>query len=192
MNPNESPIVAMSQAELRKHWKSVMFEGILFIVLGFIALIVPAAFSIGFELLVGWLFLIGGGIQLYRAIQSNMAPGFWWMVISSVFAMIFGVLLVFHPLQGLVALTAIIGAFFLADGIVKVLFAYSVREFTPWGWVVLSGLCSIFIGLIVFSGWPFTASWFIGTLIGVYLIINGLGFIMVSAHAHKADKAAGM
>lgn len=187
----ESPIVALSQAELRAHWKSIMFEGVLFVVLGFIALIMPAAFSIGFELVVGWLFLIGGGVQLYRSIQSNMAPGFWMMVISSLISMVFGVLLVFHPLAGVVALTAIIAIFFFAEGIVKIFLAFTVRDFTPWGWILLSGICSLLISLIVFSGWPFTASWFIGTLIGVYLIINGLAFIMVSSQAHLEDIKTG-
>lgn len=191
MNANQNPIVALSEAELRAHWKSIMFEGVLFLILGLIALIVPAAFSIGFELVVGWLFLIGGGVQLYRSIQSNMAPGFWMMVLSALISMIFGVLLVFHPLQGLVALTAIIAAFFMVEGVLKIVFGFAVREFASWGWVVLSGVCSLFISLIVFTGFPFTASWFIGTLIGVYLILNGLSFIMVSSQAHMSDMKTG-
>ncbi len=176
------------QEELRAHWKSILFEGILFVILGVLALSVPAAFAIAFELVIGWLFLIGGTIQLYRSIQSNKAPGFWWSILSALLAMVFGILLVFHPLQGLVALTAIIAAYFLVEGVVKIFFAISVQNFANWGWLLLSGILSIVIALIVFSGWPYSAMWFIGILMGVYLIINGIAFIMIATRAHQLEK----
>jgi uncharacterized membrane protein HdeD (DUF308 family) len=187
--PNIStPFTQITPEEIRAHWKGIMFEGILFLVLGCIALIAPTAFSLGYELVVGWLFLVGGAVQLYRSIQSNYAPGFWFVVLLSVMSMLFGILLVFHPLQGLVALTLIIGAFFFVEGIIKIIFGFTIQNFGPWGWIVLSGLFSVIISLIVFTGFPFTASWFIGTLIGVYLVVNGLGFMMLSYQAHREDK----
>lgn len=181
-------LIAMSQGELRQHWKSIFFEGFLFVILGILALSVPAAFAIAFELVIGWLFLIGGAIQLYRSIQSNKAPGFWWSALSALLAMVFGILLVFNPLQGLIALTAIIAAYFLVEGIAKIFFAISVQKFASWGWVLFSGILSVIIALIVFSGWPYSAMWFIGILMGVYLIINGLAFIMISVKAHQQEK----
>jgi uncharacterized membrane protein HdeD (DUF308 family) len=185
---NNGPIIAMSKEELQAHWKSIVFEGILFVILGVIALSVPTLFSIAFELVIGWLFLIGGTIQLYRAIQSNKAPGFWWSVLSALLAMVFGILLVFHPLQGLIALTAIIAVYFLVEGFIKILLAISVKNFANWGWVLLSGAFSIIIAVIVFSGWPFSAMWFIGILLGVYLIVNGMAFIMIATKAHTEER----
>lgn len=183
MNTDKS-VIFMSQNELQAHWKSIMTEGILFTILGVLALIVPGLFSLTFELVVGWLFLIGGAIQFYRAIQSNGAPGFWMFILSALLSMIFGVLMVFNPLAGLVALTLIIAIFFLLEGIVKIIYAFQIKPFASWGWVLLSGACSILIAWMVFSGWPSSTAWFIGTLIGVYLILNGLSLIMISWQAH--------
>lgn len=186
MNPEDKKtIIQMSHRELQEHWKSIMVEGVLFITLGVIALVLPVAFSIAVEMVVGWLFLIGGGIQLYRSIQSNQAPGFWMMVVSALLAMLLGVLMIFHPLQGLVVITVIIGIYFIAEGIVKSIFALQIQRFASWGWVLLSGVCSIIIGVIVFAGWPSTAMWFVGTLMGVYLIINGVAFMIMANQAHK-------
>lgn len=186
MNPEDKKtIIQMSHKELQEHWKSIMVEGVLFITLGVIALVLPVAFSIAVEMVVGWLFLIGGGIQLYRSIQSNQAPGFWMMVVSAILAMLLGVLMIFHPLKGLVVITVIIGIYFIAEGIVKSIFALQIQRFASWGWVLLSGVCSIIIGVIVFAGWPSTAMWFVGTLMGVYLIINGVAFMIMANQAHK-------
>lgn len=180
-------VIELTKEELRQHKRSVLLQGILFVILGIFALIIPAVFSLAFEWTVGWLFLIGGGIQLIRCIQSNGAPGYWWLILSSLFSMIFGVLLVFNPLEGVMALTMIMALYFLAEGIVKIFFAFELRAFSHWGWILFSGLCSLAISIIVFSGWPFTAAWFIGTLLGVYLIINGLSFIIMATQAHIAE-----
>lgn len=182
----DKSVIFMSQKELQSHWKSIITEGVLFTILGVLALIVPGLFSLTFELVIGWLFLIGGAVQLYRAIQSNGAPGFWMFVISALLSMVFGVLMIFNPLAGLIALTLIIAVFFLLEGIVKIIYAFQIQAFASWGWVLLSGFCSILIAMMVFSGWPLSTSWFIGTLIGVYLILNGISLIMISWKAHKS------
>ncbi len=187
MNPmnNDESIISMSQEELKSHWKSIMFEGALFTFLGALALIIPSLFSLTFELVVGWLFLIGGAIQLYRAVQSNAAPGFWMFTLSALLAMVFGVLMIFHPLAGLVALTTIIAVFFIMEGIVKIIYAFQIQSFASWGWVLVSGICSLLIAMLVFSNWPTSSAWFIGILIGVYLIINGVALMMMSWQARR-------
>ncbi len=175
----------LSQKELRAHWKSILFEGVLFVILGVFALSIPTLFSIAFELVVGWLFLLGGAIQLYRSIQSNKAPGFWWSILSALLAMVFGIILVFNPLQGLIALTMIIAIYFMVEGIVKIFFFFFLQEFATGIFFLINGILSIVISVIVFSGWPFSATWFIGVLMGVYLIMSGLAFIMISTKARQ-------
>jgi uncharacterized membrane protein HdeD (DUF308 family) len=178
----------LTKDELRRHKKSVFTQGILFVILGVVALLVPTLFSVAFEWTVGWLFLMGGSIQLLRCIQAgHQAPGYWMLILSSLFAMIFGVLLVFRPLEGVIALTAIMAFYFLAEGIVKILFALQLRAFSHWGWILFNGLCSIAISFIVFSGWPLSSMWFIGVLLGVYLIMNGMSFIIMASRAHLTD-----
>jgi uncharacterized membrane protein HdeD (DUF308 family) len=191
MNNKQESVIESTYFELRTHWKTVLFHGILFTILGLLAVLVPVIFSIAFEQVIGWLFLIGGAIQFYRCIEYNQATGYWMMLLSSLFAMIFGVLFIFHPLEGIVALTTVIALYFLAEGLVKIILAYVLRESSHWGWFLLSGLCSIAISVIAFSGLPFTASWFIGTLIGVYLIINGLSYMIIAIQAHRADIKSG-
>lgn len=176
--------IELTREEILKHKRSIILQGILFLILGVAALMIPVVFSLTFEWMVGWFFLIGGGIQLIRCIQSNGAPGYWWLILSSLFSMLFGVLLVFQPFEGVAALTLVIAVYFLAEGLVKIFFAFQLRAFTHWWWILFNGLCSLAIALIVFTGWPFTAMWFIGTLLGVYLIINGLSFILMATQAH--------
>ena len=51
---------------LQKHWKLFAAEGVFFIILGSIAVIIPQVFSQGITLFLGGLFLIGGIIKLWN------------------------------------------------------------------------------------------------------------------------------
>lgn len=177
-------INSLSREELQKHWKSIMIEGALFLLLGVLAFIMPLAFSLAFDLVIGWLFLIGGVIQLYRSFQSKEAPGFWAIAISALLMLLFGVLMVFQPLKSLVGLTLIIATYFLIEGILKVIYAFLIKPFATFAGVLVSGLCSIIIAILAFSGWPMSSEWFIGVLLSAYLMINGLGLMMISYEIH--------
>src|SRR5260370_9661901 len=49
----------LSQA-IREHWKLFLTEGIILVVLGLIAIVVPPIATIAVTILIGWLFLISG------------------------------------------------------------------------------------------------------------------------------------
>ncbi len=168
-----------------EHWKSIMVEGAVFIILGVLAFTLPIAFSLTFELVLGWIFLAGGTLQLYRTAQNLHAPGTWMMGISSLLAMLFGVLLLFHPLEGLIAVTFIIAIYFLIEGILKIVYAWQVKDYINCTWVVLSGIFSILIAAIILFQWPLSSMWFIAVMMGVYLFINGATLLWIASHARR-------
>lgn len=172
---------------IREHWQGVMLEGAVFIILGVLAFTLPLAFSITFELVLGWIFLAAGTLQLYRTAQTPRAPGVWLMGISSLIAMIFGIMLLFHPLEGLLATTFIIAIYFLAEGILKITYAWQVRDYTNPAWVIFSGIVSIIIAAIILFEWPMSSMWFIAVIMGIYLFINGVTLIWAASHARGAE-----
>jgi uncharacterized membrane protein HdeD (DUF308 family) len=50
---------AISQA-VREHWKLFLVEGIILVILGILAIIIPPLATIGITIFIGWLFLISG------------------------------------------------------------------------------------------------------------------------------------
>lgn len=174
---------SITQKQMQEHWKSVMVEGALFIVLGILAFTLPIAFSMTFEIVLGWIFLAGGTLQLYRTSQNTGAPGAWLMGASSLIAMIFGVMLLFHPLEGLLAVTFIIAIYFLIEGVLKITYAWQVKHYTNCSWVVFSGIVSIVIASIILFEWPMSSMWFIAVMMGLYLFINGFTLMWMASHA---------
>lgn len=155
----------------------LIFEGILFLFLGILAVVLPGIFTLAFELVIGWLFLIGGGVQAFRTLQNRHATGFWPSLISALLYIIIGVLLIAYPLSGILSLTILLAIFFLVEGIAKLILGFQLRPSPNWGWLIVSGLISIAMAAIIWGGWPFTAIWVIGLLIGINLVFAGISLL---------------
>jgi len=55
-----------------------------------------------------------------------------------------------------------------------------------WGWALASGILDLVLAALIFSGWPSTAVWAIGLLVGVNMIYFGVSLVMISLAAHAA------
>ena len=61
------------------------------------------------------------------------------------------------------------------QGIIQVAIAFQLRRIAPnWGWTLVSGIIGIIFGIFVWSSFPSSAAWLIGTLIGVNLLFDGV------------------
>ena len=167
----------------------LIFEGILFIILGSLAIIMPGISTLGIEILIGWLFLVGGVIQLVRSFRWIKAKGFFFSLITALLAIALGVLLLVYPLRGVLTLTIVLAAFFLADGISKVIVSLQLRQAKNWGWIFFNGLISIAMAVIIWMGWPGTAAWVIGLLVGINLIFFGFALLSMGFAARKGGAA---
>lgn len=149
------------------------FEAVLFMLLGCAAIAIPQFFTIGLELLIGTLFLVGGIVQLIRLIQSADAPGFWSTLFGALFSFILGGMLLFYPILGVLSLTYLLIAYFWVDGATKVYYSMQLQSYQRWGWLLFSGLISFALGILIFTGLPGTALWAIGLLVGINMLFFG-------------------
>ena len=85
---------------IRDHWVLFLVEGIVLVVLGVLAIVVPPIATLAVTILIGWLFLISGIVGLVTTFMARHAPGFWWSLLSAVLAIAAGVVLLVWPLSG--------------------------------------------------------------------------------------------
>ena len=161
------------------------FEGIAFLLLGILAIAFPVVFTFGFTIFLGWLFLIGGIIQLIRSFKLWHTPGIYASLLTGLLAIIIGFLMIANPWRGVLTLTMLLTIFFFIEGIAKIAYAISVREYSNWGWILFSGLIAIAMGAIIVSGWPGTALWVIGLLVGIDLLFFGISLLSLVYSAPK-------
>ncbi|WP_027578248.1 DUF308 domain-containing protein [Bradyrhizobium sp. Ai1a-2] len=176
-------------ASVKAHWKALLFEGILLAVLGLAALILPAFASLAVTIFLGWLFLISGIGGLILTYWAREMPGFWWSLISAALAVLAGLILLARPMQAVLTLTIVVGAYFLAEGVTSIMYALEHRrELTGrWSWLLIAGLMDILIAFIIVAGLPGSAEWALGLLVGLNLLFGGATLIGVALAAHSTD-----
>jgi len=172
---------------LHEHWKLYLAEGILLLVLGFIAIVIPPIATLAVTILLGWLFLLSGVMGLITTFMMRNAPGFWWSLLSASLAVLVGGSLLAMPASGAVSLTIVLVAFFVIEGIASIMFALDHKsELTGrWGWMLASGVVDLVLGVMILAGLPSMAAWAIGLLVGINMIFGGSALIGMALHARK-------
>src|SRR5471030_829505 len=174
-------------AAVREHWKAFLFEGILLTVLGLAAMIAPLIASLAFTIFLGWMFLISGIAGLAMTFWARQMPGFWWSLISAALAVGAGLILLTRPAQGVLTLTIVIGAYFLAEGVATIMYALEHRRELSerWSWMLFAGILDILISAMIITGLPGSAEWAIGLLVGINLLFGGASLIGMALAARK-------
>lgn len=188
VKPEFKPIQTALTTSLRSHWKLFLIEGIVLVILGLAAVMLPLIATLATAILVGWVFLLSGIIGLAATFRMRHAPGFWWSLLSGIIGIVAGIVLLRWPLSGALSLTLVLTIFLVLEGVVSIMFALEhKRELSGrWGMMLLSGLVDLLLAGIIFAGLPGTAAWAIGLLVGINMIFGGSALIAMALHARDA------
>ena len=169
------------------HWRLFMFQGVIMLILGTLALVAPGPATIAVDLYLGWLFLISGVVGLVAMFSTKDVPAFLWSLITAALSVAVGVMLIWKPVQGVATLTLILTGFFVAEGVFQVVTSIAYRGLIggSWGWMLLSGLGDLALAAVIIMGWPVTAAWTLGLLVGINLLTSGWAILMVAFAGRK-------
>ena len=108
---------------LHEHWVFFLVEGIILVILGLAAIVIPRIATLTVEILFGWRFLISGLVGLITSFWMRHAPGFWWSLVSALLGIAVGIVLLSRPLSGVLSLTLVLIAFFVIEGVAAIILA---------------------------------------------------------------------
>ena len=187
-SPDLSKLQSKMNAAVTAHWKAFLFEGIVLVLLGLAAMIVPPLASLAVTIFLGWMFLITGIAGLFVTYWARQMPGFWWSLFSAALAVLAGGILLAKPEQGILTLTIVVGAYFLAEGVVTIMYALEHRRELSgrWSWLLISGVMDLLIAFIIVAGLPGSAEWAIGLLVGINLVLGGASLVGMALAARQS------
>lgn len=186
-----SSVHVEATAHLKKamhdHWGLFLVEGIILTVLGIAAIVVPPLGGLFVTVFLGWLFLIAGIVGIIATVRARQAPGFGWSLLSAIAAIVAGAALLWNPLQGLVTLTFVLTAFFIVDGILIIILAFTHRRQLSgkWEWMMVNGVIDLILAAIIISGLPGTLAWALGLIVGIDMLFGGASLIAMALEARK-------
>ncbi len=170
-----------------KNWGWFLALGILMMIGGASAIFAPFLVSLVVETIVGVFLVIGGLVMLVQVFTTKdgwrARLGYMILGIFNTFA---GLLLLFRPLDGLIALTLVLIGALLINGLLRIAIGVMARPEAGSGWVIFAGVISVLASIYLISLYPQVSVVLLGVFAGVSLIGEGAGYARY-AYGLKAD-----
>jgi uncharacterized membrane protein HdeD (DUF308 family) len=155
---------------LAEHWGLVLAYGLITLGLGVVLVVWPDASLSVFAVLVAIQLIVAG---VFRIAQALSGDGVRALVgLSGGLALIVGLLILRDPLQSVLVLTMILGAFWLISGVIDIMGAFIGVDRSGRGWELLVGVLSIGIGGVLLVYTDFSVKVLV-VLTAVWLILSG-------------------
>lgn len=158
---------------INQHRGLLLFESIVFILLGMLAIAIPPLFTYSIEILIGSLLIVAGLVQGYRLFFAKDMVGAIGGMVTAVISLLVGLSLLVYPITGIIALTVLLAIFFLIQGCAQLYMGVEMRQLKGSGWIIFSACTSLILALLIWSQLPGSAAWVIGLLFGINLLISG-------------------
>ena len=134
--------IAAARRAIAERWGWFLALGIILLLAGAAAIAFPLRSTIAAKVALGWIFLAGGAVLVVHAFSIKEWRGFLLGLLIGLLYLVAGGWLAFFPFTGIVTLTILLAALFLAEGILEVIMAVRVRPHEGWIWLLLSGSIS--------------------------------------------------
>jgi uncharacterized membrane protein HdeD (DUF308 family) len=185
MNASSSSVPAHAQGKI---WFYI--SGALSLLVGFIAIARPGLASLALTQVIGVFCVVSGVFLLGSALFGKTTKHRLWDLFSAALRIVVGVLFLVNVIKGLLALTLVLAALFLAEGVAGIFLAVKLKGKNPaWIWILLNSLAALVLGGMLLAKFPSDAAWAIGLLFGINSIFLGVSLIMYGAGLHRAEEA---
>lgn len=160
---------------LHHRWGWLLFLGIVQLISGVLALLVPVAASLAAAIVFGAVLFTSGTFQTVHAFTVGKSwSGVALQALGGLLYVATGVLILLFPLTGAITLALVVGALLVAEGLVRSTLAFQLIPYEGRWTFLAGGIASATVGILLLFGWPLTGVWGIGILLGVNLIFSGV------------------
>jgi len=178
--------VHLPEQDMRTARRWLLATGILGILSGTAAIIVPIFATITTTLLIGWILVFAGAVMAWHAVTQHAPTRNWSRVAQAVLTLLIGLYLVIFPLNGALTLTLLLVIWFVGTGGLELYGAYELRGLPGAGWLLFNGVVAIVLAVLIAAHLPSSAAWAIGLLVGINLVFWGMRALVAASILKRA------
>ena len=186
LNINEETImstVTTDQDAIKSVRTPLLIAGVLLSLVGAIGIFLPGVLSLAIEIFLGWLMIVGGILWGYYAYHAHSPSFISWL--KPVILLVGGILLLVYPVSGIAAITLLVSFYLLTDAFGSFSLAFERRPLPGWVWMMLNGLLSLTLAVLILVGWPVTSPIYLGIIVGISLLFDGVSLFMLGVAMKK-------
>ncbi|MCC6917723.1 MAG: HdeD family acid-resistance protein [Alphaproteobacteria bacterium] len=189
MSQDNEPIFPRAITDqVRARWVSFLLLGLALTLMGVLAIALPVVSSLATSLTVGLLLAVGGVTHAVQAFWTRDWQGFLWNLALGIIQIVGGALIYMQPFAGAVAITMLVAVVLLVQGATQSALAFRVRPHDGWGWLLLSGLVAILVGVLLATHLPAASLSTPGIMVGIALIFSGMAYLAIALAARRIVK----
>lgn len=167
-------------------WWLVLLVGLLSIAVGITILFKPGDSLATLAVIIGIFVLLDGILELAASLMHGTQNRGMVALLGALTAIV-GVLLIRHPVQGIVFVALLIGIWLIVVGVIRFVAAFEMAEHR--GWNMIAGLVELVAGIVIVSN-PNIGYATLAVLVGIAFIVNGVGISAVGWNMHTLRRAA--
>jgi uncharacterized membrane protein HdeD (DUF308 family) len=171
---------------LRRARTLLIVTGALSLLAGVAAIVVPAVASVATAIFIGWILVFAGVVMAVHVFSRHSRGSRALPILTAALTLFVGIYLLVAPLSGTLTLTFMLAAWFLGTGVLGLLAAWLHRGLPGAGLIALNGVISVILGVLIAADLPSSATWAIGLLVGINLIVWGVRALVLAAALGRA------
>jgi uncharacterized membrane protein HdeD (DUF308 family) len=156
-----------------------MVAGVLSLLLGLVAIVVPAVATVATAIFIGWILVIASGYLAFDAFAVRHRGRTVLRLLLAVVTFAFGLYLLVAPLHGTFTLTVMLVIWFVAVGVARLVAGLAELGVLGAGMTALTGVLDLVLGILI-AELPSSADWAIGLIVGVDLLFSGIVLISLA------------
>ncbi|SDQ28983.1 HdeD family acid-resistance protein [Natronobacterium texcoconense] len=170
----------MPEYTLERGWKTLAIAGGVVGLLGILAIAFPLVTGLSVAFALGAVLVVSGIVHAAHAFTARGWNGRLWQVVLAAVSVVAGLLLLANPIVALASLTLLVIAYLLVDAVAELWMAMRMAGQPGRASIAASGLLSLVLAGLLWSGFPADAAWAVGLLVGVSLFVTGLSMAFVA------------
>jgi uncharacterized membrane protein HdeD (DUF308 family) len=156
-------------------WKWFLALGLLLMGLGMAGTASATLFEFTSMLIFGPFLLASSVVQLLTAFFAERGKERRLHLAAAGLEAVLGFFIMANPLHSVGGLVALVAVFFIVSGMIR-LARSLVTETHGRGWMIMTGVVALLLGVCVGTGWPDSRLWFVGLCLAVDFICHGVSW----------------
>jgi uncharacterized membrane protein HdeD (DUF308 family) len=158
---------------------------IIMIIAGLLAIAMPLEAGLAVNIFVGWMLIFAAMAHFVFAWFTRRTGSVLFKALLGILYLLVAIYLLSHPARGLATLTLALAFYLLIEGVTELVLFFQHRPAIGSGWFLLDGIITLILGGMIWSTWPSSTEWVLGTIVGISIFFSGVTRLMISLAARR-------
>lgn len=158
---------------------------VIMILAGLLAIAMPLEAGLAVNIFVGWMLIFAAVAHFVFAWFTRRTGSVLLKALLGLLYLCVAVYLLSHPARGLATLTLALAFYLLIEGVTEIMLFFQHRPARGSGWFLFDGIITLILGAMIWTTWPSSTEWVLGTIVGISIFFSGVTRLMISLAARR-------